>query len=91
MRCCAGDEGLALRRCSARETSKRLHLHSETAGGFLAWCGLAFAIAFFLMALNWIALTLVNADNENRSLLYGIRLIAFLVIIVGIWDKNRRT
>lgn len=51
---------------------------------------LAFAIAFFLMAINWIALTLVNTDNENRPLLYGIRLVAFLVIIVGIWDKNRR-
>lgn len=51
---------------------------------------LAFAISFFLMALNWLALAIVNPDNENRPLLYGVRLLAFLVILVGIWDKNRQ-
>ncbi len=50
-----------------------------------------FAVAFWLLALNWLALAFLrNPQEEARVvLLYLIRLLAFVVILVGIWDKNR--
>jgi hypothetical protein len=47
-----------------------------------------FAIAFWLLGLNWLLLAFVQAD-ETRTWLYVIRLIAFILILLGIWDKNR--
>jgi hypothetical protein len=49
---------------------------------------LYFAIAFWLLGCNWLALASTNADELNTAL-YLIRLAAFVVILVGIWDKNR--
>lgn len=51
---------------------------------------LAFAAAFFLLGVNWLTLAIVNSANEARPLLYILRLMAFTVIIWGIWDKNRQ-
>lgn len=50
---------------------------------------LAFAAAFFLLCLNWIAVGLMKEGDENRPLMYILRLLAFVVILLGIWDKNR--
>ena len=47
-----------------------------------------FAIAFWVLCLNWLALAFINAD-EVRTLLYIVRLAAFLFILYGIVDKNR--
>ena len=47
-----------------------------------------FAIAFWLLALNWLALAFTEQD-EVRTALYVVRLLAFVLILVGIWDKNR--
>lgn len=47
-----------------------------------------FAIAFVLLSLNWAALALTSR-NEVRTVLYFIRLVAFLLILYAIIDKNR--
>lgn len=47
-----------------------------------------FAIAFWVLGLNWLALAFTE-QNEVRTALYGVRMLAFLFIIFGILDKNR--
>jgi hypothetical protein len=42
-----------------------------------------------LLALNAVALGLTDPAGEVRVALYGIRLVAFLVILYAIYDKNR--
>lgn len=49
-----------------------------------------FAIAFAMFAVNWLALSAVDPAFEARHLIYLIRLAAFVVIIIGIIDKNSR-
>ena len=46
-----------------------------------------FAVAFALLALQRVLLAFTPAGS---TLLYSIRVVAFLVIIVAIVDKNRR-
>ena len=46
------------------------------------------AAAFWLLAINWLALALSQKD-ELRTAFYAIRFVAFLLIIIGIIDKNR--
>lgn len=48
-----------------------------------------FALAFGVMALNWLSLALLQVDDERRHYLYVIRLVSFLLILYAIWDKNR--
>jgi hypothetical protein len=48
-----------------------------------------FAIAFWTLALNWLALAFIQRD-EVRTALYVIRLLAFIFILAGILDKNRK-
>lgn len=48
-----------------------------------------FALAFSVMSLNWMVLTLLQVDDERRHYLYVIRLVSFLLILYAIWDKNR--
>jgi hypothetical protein len=50
---------------------------------------LIFALAFWLLGANWLALTFVSDKSETQPLLYLIRLAAFVLIIFGIVDKNR--
>lgn len=50
---------------------------------------LLFAVAFGLLMLQRVALALVGDAPEASLPLYGLRLLAFLVIIVAIVDKNR--
>ncbi len=47
-----------------------------------------FAVAFWVLGLNWLALAFTRAD-EVRPALYVVRLLAFLLILVAIIDKNR--
>ncbi|HUN81508.1 MAG TPA: DUF5985 family protein [Phycisphaerae bacterium] len=51
---------------------------------------LCFALSFWLLGFNWLCLALVGKD-EPHSELYVLRLIAFALIIIGIWGKNRRS
>jgi hypothetical protein len=48
-----------------------------------------FGAAFWVLALSWALLALVDPSDETRPYVYGIRLIAFLLMIVGMIDKNR--
>lgn len=48
-----------------------------------------FATGFWLLSISWALLGLTNPAAENRPYIYGIRLVAFLLIIVAIVDKNR--
>jgi hypothetical protein len=47
-----------------------------------------FAIAFWTMGLNWLLLAFIQQD-EIRTALYLLRLGAFVLILIGIVDKNR--
>lgn len=52
---------------------------------------LAFALAFFLLGVGQGLLTLAVIPDEERSLLYLIRLAAFALILAAIIRKNRRS
>lgn len=47
-------------------------------------------IAFWVLALNWLGLALVHWVAETRHYVFVLRLLAFVLIIVGIVAKNRR-
>lgn len=49
----------------------------------------AFAISFLLLGLVQILLSLGNIPLEERSWVYAIRLLAFLIILFAIVRKNR--
>jgi hypothetical protein len=48
------------------------------------------AIAFAALALNWTWLGVFQPVVETRHYVYLVRLLAFVLILVGIIDKNRR-
>jgi hypothetical protein len=48
-----------------------------------------FGTAFWLLAASWTLLATVNPTEETRPYIYAIRLVAFLLIIAGIVEKNR--
>jgi len=52
---------------------------------------LFFALAFLAMTLNWIGLASVDPARERVHLVYLFRLAAFVLIIIGIIDKNRHS
>lgn len=49
-----------------------------------------FAVAFFVLAINRIGLVLAFSRNVKGDYLYWVRLVAFLIILAAIIDKNRR-
>ncbi len=51
----------------------------------------AFAAAFALLGLNQALLALTELQVEERTWLYLLRLAAFLLIILAVLHKNRRT
>ncbi|ABS24305.1 DUF5985 family protein [Anaeromyxobacter sp. Fw109-5] len=50
-----------------------------------------FAAAFFILCVNWLVLGITNSGDETRHNAYVLRLVAFLVLIWAIVDKNRRS
>lgn len=48
-----------------------------------------FGAAFWLLSLHWLALAGVGAVDETRHYFYAVRLLAFLVVLGAIADKNR--
>jgi uncharacterized membrane protein HdeD (DUF308 family) len=52
---------------------------------------LAFAVAFIIEGCNRTAMLLLQQPNEGRPWIYLIRFFAFLLILVGIVNKNRAT
>jgi hypothetical protein len=49
-----------------------------------------FASSFFLEAVNRAALALSPHPNDGSPIFYCVRLLAFLLILAAIADKNRR-
>ena len=47
-----------------------------------------FAAAFWTLGGNWLALAIAREDEVHTGL-YLVRLAAFVLILIGIWDKNR--
>jgi hypothetical protein len=50
---------------------------------------LAFAVAFLLLGVGQTILALANIPTEERGSIYLLRLIAFLLILLAIYRKNR--
>jgi len=48
-----------------------------------------FAAAFALLSVQRLALALSTDPNGDQLLLYGMRLLAFVLILAAIIDKNR--
>jgi len=48
-----------------------------------------FSMAFAMLSINYLVLAAVDPAFEARHLIYLIRLAGFILIIVGIIDKNR--
>jgi uncharacterized membrane protein HdeD (DUF308 family) len=49
-----------------------------------------FAAAFWILGVQRIALALRPAPNDENAWIYAMRLLAFVIILGGIVDKNRR-
>ena len=49
------------------------------------------ALAFGAMTINWIGLSAIEPALESQHYVYLFRLLAFILIIAGIIDKNRRS
>lgn len=49
---------------------------------------LFFSVSFFMEGISRILLSIVNYADEYGPLIYSIRLLAFLVILFAIIDKN---
>jgi hypothetical protein len=50
-----------------------------------------FALAFASMAVNWLGLSLIDPAYELQHYVYLFRLLAFILIVTGIVEKNRKT
>ena len=50
---------------------------------------IAFALTFGLLGIGQAILALANIPTEERGSLYLIRLVAFVIILVAIFRKNR--
>jgi Family of unknown function (DUF5985) len=49
-----------------------------------------FALAFWVLGVHWAVLGVSDFQSEHRYVLYVPRLLAFILIIVGIVVKNRQ-
>lgn len=51
-----------------------------------------FSLAFVGMAINWTVLAIIDqpVDEARQANAYIIRLVAFVILLIGIIDKNRR-
>ena len=58
----------------------------HTRDRFFLW----FALSFWIEAANRVALGLLTGVSEDNPIFYIFRLIAYGLIIVAIWQKNRR-
>jgi hypothetical protein len=48
-----------------------------------------FGVAFWLLSLSWAVLGLFDPTEEARPYVYLVRLVAFVLIIAGVAQKNR--
>ena len=52
---------------------------------------LYFCVAFWLLGLNWLGLAVIHWVPETRHQVFVVRLLAFVLIIIGVVEKNRRS
>lgn len=57
----------------------------RTRDRFFLW----FALSFWLEAVDRVALGLWVGAQEDSPLFYGLRVVAYGLIILAIWQKNR--
>lgn len=57
------------------------HTHDR----FFLW----FALSFWLEAANRIALGVMADTREDTPVVYGLRVVAYGLILLAIWQKNR--
>jgi drug/metabolite transporter superfamily protein YnfA len=50
---------------------------------------LMFSLGFLVFSVSRLILAFLEEDDEGRVYVYGLRLIAFLLILAAIIDKNR--
>ena len=50
---------------------------------------LYFALSFLIEAANRVALGLLVGADEDGALFYSVRLVAYGLILLAIWQKNR--
>jgi hypothetical protein len=62
-----------------------LRFWRETGDRFFA----LFAMAFWALSINWTGLAITDPPDEARTLFYLVRLLAFVLIIGAVVDKNR--
>jgi hypothetical protein len=48
-----------------------------------------FGAAFWVLAVSWTLLALYSPTEEARSYIYALRLVAFILIIAAMVDRNR--
>jgi uncharacterized protein DUF5985 len=51
---------------------------------------LQFALAFWMLAMSYVTLTLLSSASDWGVSVFVLRLFAFCLILYGIFDKNRR-
>ena len=49
-----------------------------------------FALAFWLFAINYLLLALLDTTDETRAYVFLPRLAGFVVILIAVIDRNRR-
>lgn len=49
-----------------------------------------FSLAFGVLAVQRVALTLTRGSMEDQTAFYLLRLAAYVIIVIAIVDKNRR-
>ena len=57
----------------------------QTRDRFFLW----FALSFWLEAGGRVALGLMSGTSEDNPGIYGIRVVAYGLILLAIWQKNR--
>jgi hypothetical protein len=63
-----------------------LRFWNQSRDRLFAW----FAVAFWVLAVSYLVLGTVAFATEWRVYVFVIRLIAFCMILYGIFEKNRR-
>jgi hypothetical protein len=57
----------------------------RTRDHFFLW----FALSFLLEAFDRVALAIMDGTGEDAPVIYGLRVVAYGLILLAIWQKNR--
>jgi hypothetical protein len=63
-----------------------LRFRRDTGDRLFLW----FALAFWALGVHWMAISLLDPVEEARHLFYLLRLGGFVLILAGIYEKNRQ-